>query len=80
MLDNEMEKMQKYLYLLHIMRLDKQNQTAEIRRRIKMTLVAVGKHIILRNTTIPINIKTFFLNICILSIQTYRHGNYNFYH
>jgi len=45
-------------YLGHFIKMVKENQTAEIKRRIKLTWIAFGKlsHIV-KNPDIPINLK-----------------------
>ncbi|XP_045465548.1 uncharacterized protein LOC123674648 [Harmonia axyridis] len=69
---NEIEKASEYVYLGHTITMGKQNQTAEITRRIRMTWVAVGKlRNVLRNPEIPINLKRKVFNTCILPVLTY---------
>jgi len=61
---------------IHIFRtlitLGKENQTAEITRRIRLTWAAVGKlGTTLRTSTLPINLKKKVFNTCVLSVFTY---------
>jgi len=49
----------------------KENQTAEIKRRIKLTWIAFGKLNIVKNPDIPINLKRKIFNACILPVATY---------
>lgn len=72
-IDNErLETVEEYVYLGHAVKLGKENQTREIRRRIGAAWAAFGKlkHI-LKNNDIPINLKRKVYETCILPVQTY---------
>lgn len=68
----ELENVEEYIYLGHTIKIGKENQSAEIRRRIRLTWAAFGKmkHI-LRNGTIPINLKRKVFDTCIMPVATY---------
>lgn len=70
--DNNIECVNEYIYLGHTIKLGKENQHAEINRRIRLTWAAFGKlgHI-LKNNMIPINLKRKVYNTCVLPVQTY---------
>ena len=58
-----------YVYLGHAIKLGKKNQTAEINRRIGLTWAAFGRlRYILKDGTIPINLKRKVYKSCILSV------------
>lgn len=70
--DQTVENVEEYVYLGHCIKLGKENQTAEIKRRVRLTWAAAGKlsHV-LRNRTIPINLKRKVFNTCLLPVMTY---------
>jgi len=59
-------------YLSHVIKRGKENQTVEIKRRIKLTWIAFGKlsHIV-KIPDIPINLKRTVSNASILPVTTY---------
>ena len=66
------ENVNEYVYLVHAIKLVKKNQTAEINRRIGLTWAAVGRlRYILKDGTIPINLKRKVYESCILLVATY---------
>lgn len=68
----EIEKVEEYVYLGHTIRVGKENQTAEIGRRIRLTWSAFGKmRYIFKNSGIPINLKRKVFDTCILPVATY---------
>jgi Reverse transcriptase (RNA-dependent DNA polymerase) len=72
-IDNQqIENVSHYIYLGHNITLGKENQWAEVTRRIALTWAAFGKltHI-LKNPDIPINLKRKVYNSCILPVTTY---------
>ncbi|XP_050310861.1 uncharacterized protein LOC126746595 [Anthonomus grandis grandis] len=70
--DRIIDNVEEYVYLGHCIKLGKENQTAEINRRVRLTWAATGKlsHV-LRNETIPINLKRKVFNACLLPVMTY---------
>lgn len=69
---NEIERVREYVYLDHQIRLEKENQQAEVNRRIKMTWAATGKlGSVLKIPDIPINLKTKVFNTYVLPVMTY---------
>ncbi|XP_050306283.1 uncharacterized protein LOC126743296 [Anthonomus grandis grandis] len=70
--DRIIDNVEEYIYLGHCIKLGKENQTAEINRRIRLTWAATGKlsHV-LRNETIPINLKRKVFNACLLPVMIY---------
>lgn len=69
---NLIQNVTEYVYLGHLIKLGKENQAAEIDRRIRMTWVATGKlSNILKNPNIPINLKRKVFNTCILPVMSY---------
>lgn len=71
--DMKLENVEEYIYLGHTIRIGKENQTAEIIRRIRLTRMAFGnmKYIIFKNGDIPINLKRKVFDTCILPVATY---------
>jgi len=68
----QIEKVNEYIYLGHTITLGKENQTAEITGRIRLTWAAVGKlGTTLRKPTLPINLKKKVFNTCVLPVLTY---------
>lgn len=68
----KIEKVNEFIYLGHTITLGKENQTAEIIRRIRLTWAAVGRlGTKLRNPTLPVNLKRKVFNTCILPVLTY---------
>ena len=66
------ENVNEYVYLCHAIKLSKKNQTAEINRRISLTWAAFGRlRYILKDGTIPINLKKKVYESCILPVATY---------
>ena len=72
-IDNHtLEIVEEYVYLEHNIKLGKENQTAEITRRIGLTWAAFGKlSYILRNPRVPTNLKRKLHDTCILPVTTY---------
>lgn len=67
-----LENVEEYIYLGHSIRVGKENQTAELKRRIRLTWIAFGKmNYIFRNNDIPINLKRKVFDTCILPVATY---------
>lgn len=72
-LSNEnIENVDHYVYLGHLIKLGKENQKSEITRRVKLTWAAFGKlkHV-LQNPDIPIHLKRKVYDMCILPVATY---------
>lgn len=68
----KLENVEEYIYLGHVIKIGKENQTAEIKRRIKLAWAGFGKmNYIFRNSSIPINLKRKVFDTCILPIATY---------
>lgn len=68
----QLENVEEYIYLGHAIKIGKENQTAEIKRRIRLAWVGFGKmNYIFRNCSIPINLKRKVFDTCILPIATY---------
>ena len=66
------ENVEHYVYLGHDIRLGKLNQDAEIKRRTQLSWAAFGKlAYVLKNKTIPINLKRKVYDTCILPVCTY---------
>ena len=66
------ENVNEYVYLGHTIKLGKKNQTAEISRIIGLTWAAFGRlRYILKDETIPINLKRKVYESCILPMATY---------
>lgn len=66
------EKIDKYVYLDHEIKLGREDQTAEIDRRVSMTWAVFGKlSFIFKNPEVPINLKKKIHNTCILSVMSY---------
>lgn len=66
------ENVKEYVYLGHLIKLGKENQNAEVKRRIRMTWAASGKlSSVIKNNDIPINLKSKVFNTCILPVLTY---------
>lgn len=66
------EAVDEYIYLGHKIKLGKDNQRAEIPRRIGMSWTAFRKlRFILTNKDVPINLKTKVYNTCVLPVTTY---------
>ena len=67
-----MENVNEYVYLSHAIKLGKKKQKAEINRRIGLTWAAFGRlRYILKDGTIPINLKRKVYESCILPVATY---------
>jgi len=65
------QNIEEYMYLGHIIRLGKQNQAAEVARRIGLSWAAFGRlRYILRDPKIPINLKQKVYETCILPVTT----------
>lgn len=66
------QAVEEYNYLGHIIKLGKDNRESEIKRRVQLSWAAFGKmsHI-LRDNTIPINLKRKVYDTCILPVSTY---------
>lgn len=72
-IDGELlEQVDHYIYLGHTIRLGKDNQGAEISRRISLSWAAFGKlGVILNDTNVPINLKRKVFDSCVLPVATY---------
>lgn len=69
---HEIENVNEYIYLGHTVKLGKENQNAEIKRRIRLSWAAFGKlQYIFKNEDIPINLKRRVYNTCILPVTSY---------
>ena len=67
-----LEVVDHYVYLGHNIKLGKDNQTSEIKRRVGLTWAAFGKlRFILNNEKIPINLKREVYESCVLPVTTY---------
>ncbi|CAG9826203.1 unnamed protein product [Diabrotica balteata] len=70
--DINLETVSEYIYLGQIMKVNKENQTAEITRRIRLAWAGFGKlSWILKSTKIKQYLKTRIYDQCILAILTY---------
>lgn len=70
--NHTLEVIEDYVDLGHIIKLGKDNQRAEIIRRIGLTWAAFGKlSRILRDPKISINLKRTVYNTCVLPVSTY---------
>lgn len=66
------ERMEKYIYLGHAIKLGKEDRTTEIDRRVRMTEAALGKlSFSLKNPKVPINLKRNVHDMCIISVMAY---------
>lgn len=67
-----LEKVNEYIYLGQILKLGKDNQTAEIQRRIRLAWAGFGKlSFVLKNPKLPQYQKSRVFNQCILPVLTY---------
>ncbi|XP_050306271.1 uncharacterized protein LOC126743285 [Anthonomus grandis grandis] len=67
-----LENVEEYIYLGHAVRLGKQNQTAEISRRTRLSWAAFGRlGYILKSQSIPINLKRKVYEAGILPVTVY---------
>lgn len=67
-----LDNISEYIYLGHKIQLGKENQTAEISRRVSYSWTAFGKlAFIFRSRDIPINLKRKAYESCILPVLTY---------
>lgn len=70
--NQNLEQVAEYVYLGHLIKLGKENQTAEFTRRIRLSWAAFGKlSFILKDQNIPINLKRKTFNACVLPVMTY---------
>ncbi|XP_044767130.1 uncharacterized protein LOC123323016 [Coccinella septempunctata] len=68
----KLENVKEYVYLGHAIKIGKENQTAEIKRRIRLAWAGFGKmNYIFKNKSIPINLKRRAFDTCILPVATY---------
>lgn len=66
-----LENVAEYDYLGHLIKLDKENQTAKITRRIGLRWAAFGKlRPILCNPSIPVHLKKKVHDTCLLPVPT----------
>ena len=71
-IEHLVENVNEYVYLGHAIKLGKKKQTAEINRRIRLTWAGFGRlRYILKDGTIPINLKKKVHKSCILPVATY---------
>ena len=69
---NTIEQTEEYIYLGQLVKLNKENQTVELKRRIRLAWVAFGKlSFILRNKKYPQYLKTRVYDQCVLPVLTY---------
>ncbi|CAG9828956.1 unnamed protein product [Diabrotica balteata] len=70
---DEIEQAQEYIiYLSQTIKLNKENQTAEIKRRVRLAWAAFSKlRYILKNKRYPQHLKTKVYNQCVLPVLTY---------
>lgn len=70
--NHTIERVEEYIHLGHTIKIEKDNQSAEITRRIGLTWAAMGRlNHILRDPKIPINLKKKVHNTCVLPVTTY---------
>lgn len=69
--DEEVELADKYIYLGHEIRISRDNQTCELRRRITLSWAAYGKMREVFKSNIPMCLKRKAYNQCILPVMTY---------
>jgi len=69
--NEEIEQVNTYVYLGQSINITKQNQEAEIERRVRLSWAAYGKLKSIINSNIPLNLKTKLYNECILPVTTY---------
>lgn len=69
--DTVIERVDKYIYLGHEIRVGKENQEAEVRRRITAGWSAFGKLNQVWKTKIPLELKAKVFNQCVLPAMTY---------
>lgn len=63
------ENVDQYIYLGHAVKLGKENQTAEIGRRVALTWSAFGKlQYIFKDSNMPISLKRKVYEACILPV------------
>jgi hypothetical protein len=68
----EIENVKEYVYLGHKLVLGKENQSAELRRRIGLSWAAFGRlRYIFKNKRLPINLKRKVFETCVLPVITY---------
>jgi hypothetical protein len=67
-----LEKVSHYIYLGHTMKLGRENQCAEVRRRIQLSWAAFGKlRHVMKNPSVPVCLKKKVFESCILPVMTY---------
>lgn len=69
--NDPVEQITEYIYLGHTITLGKQNQTAEITRRIRQGWIAYGKLAQVFKSDISINLKKEVYDTCVLPVMTY---------
>ena len=69
--DCEVELVDKYTYLGHEVRISRDNQTCELKRRITLSWAAYGKLGDVFKSNLPICLKRKVFNQCILPVMTY---------
>lgn len=69
--EQDIEKVETYIYLGQAVTAEKLNQEKEISRRIKLTWAAYGKLKYILNMKIPVRLKIKIYNECILPVTTY---------
>lgn len=68
----DIENVDSYIYLGHTLKLGKENQDAEIDRRIRLAWQAFGKlSFILKSRTFPIKLKAKIFDSCVLPVLAY---------
>ncbi|CAG9835439.1 unnamed protein product [Diabrotica balteata] len=76
---DEIEQVKDYIYLGQTIKLNKENQTAEIKRRVRLAWAAFGKlSYILKNKRYPQHLKTKVYNQCVLPVLTYGSQTWTF--
>lgn len=69
--DGEVELVDKYTYLGHEVRISRDNQTCELRRRITLSWAAYGKLREVFKRNLPMCLKRKVFNQCVLPVMTY---------
>lgn len=65
------ENVSQYIYLGHNIRMGRDNQTTELKRRIRLTWAAFSKLVTSSKTKIPINLKMKVYEACVLPVAMY---------
>ncbi|XP_030766839.1 uncharacterized protein LOC115890677 [Sitophilus oryzae] len=74
----KIERVEEYIYLGQMIKLKKENQTAEIKRRVRLAWAAFGKlSYILKNKRYPQYLKTKVYNPCVLPALRHEFAGHN---